>query len=219
MGQEINLMRLYPQSKGRTEKRAVITEEDRAISRKFGEEYFDGDRKHGYGGYRYHPRFWTETVNLLTEHYNLASKSHILDIGCGKGFMVKDFSILLPEATVLGIDISEYAIAHAHPDVKKCLSVASATALPFKDNQFDLVVSINTIHNLNRSECILALQEIERVGKGNAFVMVDGWENETERIALESWVLTAETMTSKSDWVSLFKEANYSGDYYFWKVT
>ena len=219
MGQEIDLMRLYPQSNGRTRKRSVITEKDRAISRKFGEEYFDGDRKHGYGGYSYDPRFWKDTVNLFKDHYKLQDNSQILDIGCGKGFMVKDFSMLLPEAKIIGIDISDYAIAHAHPDVKGFVSVANATALPFPDNQFDLVISINTIHNLDRNDCILALQEIERVGKGNAFVMVDGWQNKREQLALESWVLTAKTMMSKRDWVLLFKEAQYSGDYYFWKVT
>ena len=219
MGRELDLMRHYPQSKGRTGKRSAITEEDRAISRKFGEDYFDGDRKHGYGGFSYHPRFWTDTVKLFSEHYNLQDSSQILDIGCGKGFMIKDFSMLLPKATILGVDISDYAIGHAHSDIKESVSVANATNLPFADDQFDLVIAINTIHNLDRSECIKALQEIERVSKGNSFVMVDGWQNESERIALESWVLTAKTMMSKSDWVSLFKEANYSGDYWFWIVS
>jgi len=219
MRQEIDLMRLYPQSKGRSEERLVITDEDRAISQKFGQEYFDGDRKHGYGGFSYHPRFWTSTVNLFRDHYHLHNNSQILDIGCGKGFMVKDFSMLLPEARIIGIDISDYAIEHAHPDIQDLVSVANATDLPFADDEFDLVIAINTIHNLDRSECIKALQEIERVSKGNSFVMVDGWQNESERKALESWVLTAKTMMSKSDWVGLFKEANYSGDYWFWTVS
>lgn len=218
MGKEIDLMRLYPQPKGRLSERPIIKEEDRVISRKFGEDYFDGDRKHGYGGFTYHPRFWTDTVNLFREHYNLQDNSQILDIGCGKGFMIKDFLMLLPEARIIGVDISDYAIGHAHPDIKEAVSVANATELPFADDQFDLVIAINTIHNLERSECIKALEEIERVSKGNSFVMVDGWQNESERIALESWVLTAKTMMSKSDWVSLFKEANYSGDYCFWTV-
>jgi len=210
---------LYPQANGRIGERPVITEEDREISRKFGEEYFDGDRKHGYGGFNYHPRFWTDTVNLFREHYELEGDARILDIGCGKGFMVKDFSLLLPEARIKGVDISEYAIRHAHPDVAEFISVADATELPFGDDQFDLVIAINTIHNLDREGCIKALREIERVGKKDSFVMVDGWQNESERRALESWVLTAKTMMSKSDWVSLFKEANYSGDYWFWTVS
>ena len=219
MGQEINLLRFYPQTKNRAKKRFDVTEEDRTISRKFGQEYFDGERKHGYGGFSYDPRFWTETVKLFKEYYKLQENSQILDIGCGKGFMIKDFLTLLPKARIEGIDISEYAIEHAHPDVKDYVSIADATKLPFVNNQFDLVISINTIHNLDRNGCIKALQEIERVGKGNSFVMVDGWQNESERVALESWVLTAKTMMSKSDWISLFKEAGYSGDYWFWTVS
>jgi len=219
MGQEINLLRFYPQTKNRAMKRFDVTEEDRTISRKFGKEYFDGERKHGYGGFSYHPRFWTETVKLFKEYYKLQENSQILDIGCGKGFMIKDFLTLLPKARIEGIDISEYAIEHAHPDVKDYVSIADATKLPYVNNQFDLVISINTIHNLDRNGCIKALQEIERVGKGNSFVMVDGWQNESERVALESWVLTAKTMMSKSDWISLFKEAGYSGDYWFWTVS
>lgn len=219
MGQEINLLRFYPQTKNRAMKRFDVTEEDRTISRKFGKEYFDGERKHGYGGFSYHPRFWTETVKLFKEYYKLQENSQILDIGCGKGFMIKDFLTLLPKARIEGIDISDYAIEHAHPDVKDYVSIADATKLPYVNNQFDLVISINTIHNLDRNGCIKALQEIERVGKGNSFVMVDGWQNESERVALESWVLTAKTMMSKSDWISLFKEAGYSGDYWFWTVS
>lgn len=218
MGNAIDLMRLYPQSKGRHMERPTITEGDRAISRKFDRNYFDGDRKHGYGGFNYHPRFWTDTVRLFAEHYSLSQEAQILDVGCAKGFMLKDFKKLLPNSYVAGIDISSYAIEHADVDVKDFLCVGNATQLPFKDKQFDLVISINTLHNLDREGCIEALSEIERVSKGNSFVMVDGWQNESERVALESWVLTAKTMMSKTDWIRLFKEAGYSGDYWFWTV-
>jgi ubiquinone/menaquinone biosynthesis C-methylase UbiE len=182
-------------------------------------DYFDGDRKHGYGGFSYHPRFWTETVKLFKQHYNLEEDVRILDIGCAKGFMVKDFKLLLPNSTVLGIDISEYAINHAEPEIREFVSVANANNLPFTDKQFDLVISINTIHNLDRSGCLKALREIERVSASNSFIMVDGWQTDEERDAMESWVLTAKTMMNKSDWVSLFKEANYTGDYFFWTVS
>ena len=219
MGIEIDLMLLYPQSKGRLGERPIITEEDRIISSRFDKDYFDGDRKHGYGGFNYHPRFWTETVKLFKQHYNLEDDAQILDIGCAKGFMVKDFKLLLPNSTVLGVDISEYAINHAEPDIREFVSVANAIDLPFTDEQFDLVISINTIHNLDRSGCLKALREIERVSVGNAFIMVDGWQTDEERDAMESWVLTAKTMMNKSDWVSLFKEANYTGDYFFWTVS
>ena len=219
MGIEIDLMRLYPQSKGRLGERPIITEEDRIISSRFGQDYFDGDRKHGYGGFNYNPRFWTATVNLLKEHYELNETARILDIGCAKGFMVKDFKLLLPQAEILGIDISQYAITHAEADVSEFVSVANATDLPFRDNQFDLVISINTIHNLDRGGCIKALREIERVSAGNSFIMVDGWQSENERKSMEAWVLTAKTMMSKVDWISLFKEAGYTGDFSFWTVS
>lgn len=219
MGIEIDLMRLYPQSKGRLGERPTITEEDRIISSRFDKDYFDGDRKYGYGGFNYHPRFWTETAKLFKQHYNLEEDARILDIGCAKGFMVKDFKLLLPNSTVLGVDISEYAINHAEPEIREFVSVANANNLPFTDKQFDLVISINTIHNLDQSGCLKALREIERVSAGNSFIMVDGWQTDQERDAMESWVLTAKTMMKKSNWVSLFKEANYTGDYFFWTVS
>ena len=178
MGKEIDLMRFYPQSKGRLNERPIIVEEDRVISRKFGLDYFDGDRKHGYGGFSYHPRFWTDTVKLFASHYGLSQDAHILDVGCAKGFMLKDFKKLLPKSNLAGIDISDYAIEHADLEVKDFVCVGNASQLPYKDKHFDLVISINTLHNLDREGCISALSEIERVSKGNSFVMVDGWANE-----------------------------------------
>ena len=216
MGSELDLMRLYPQPKSRMTERPEITEEDREISRRFDFDYFDGDRRHGYGGYGYHPRFWTETVDLFTTHYGLTNDSAVLDVGCGKGFMLKDFSLRLPGAQFAGVDISSYAIKHAHPDVADLVKVANATDLPFSDDAFDLVISINTIHNLERDGCLLALKEIQRVSRCHAFVMVDGWKNSEEQDLLRRWVLTARTMLSAEDWLALMKEANYQGDYAFW---
>lgn len=219
MGKEIDLMRLYPQPKGRLSERPIITEEDRVISCKFGLDYFDGDRKHGYGGFNYHPRFWTDTVRLFADHYALSQDAHILDVGCAKGFMLKDFKQLLPMSILAGIDISEYAIQNADLEVKDYVSVGNAVQLPFEDNQFDLVVSINTLHNLDREGCVRALSEIERVSKGNSFIMVDGWRNIEEQHRMESWVLTAKTMLSADEWIQVFQEAKYTGDYWFWTVT
>ncbi len=216
MGTEINLMRLYPKPKNRMAERPEITEEDREISRRFDIDYFDGDRRHGYGGFSYHPRFWTDTVDLFTTHYSLAEDASILDVGCAKGFMLKDFSLRLPRAHLAGVDIAPYAIEHAEADVAPFLQVASADALPFDDNSFDLVISINTIHNLDRDGCLRALAEVERVHRGKAFVMVDGWKNEKERELLQHWVLTARTMLSAEEWVALMDEAGYTGDYAFW---
>ena len=110
MGQELNLMRLYPQAKGRLAERPEITDEDRRVSRQFGFDYFDGDRRYGYGGFSYHPRFWSETVRLIAHHYGLSEQASILDVGCAKGFMLADFRAYLPKAKLRGLDISEYAI-------------------------------------------------------------------------------------------------------------
>jgi SAM-dependent methyltransferase len=216
VGSEIDLMRLYPKPKNRMTERPEITEEDREISRRFDFDYFDGDRRHGYGGFGYHPRFWTDTVDLFTTHYGLTDDSAILDVGCGKGFMLKDFSHRLPGATLAGVDISSYAIEHADPDVTALVQVADAADLPFPDDAFDLVISINTVHNLDREGCLRAFTEIQRVSRGNAFVMVDGWKNAEEQELLQRWVLTARTMLSAEDWRDLMAEAGYDGDYAFW---
>ena len=216
MGQEIALMRNYPKPKSRMTERPNITDADRDISREFAFDYFDGDRRHGYGGFTYHPRFWTETVALFAEHYGLTDSSSILDIGCAKGFMLKDFALLLPDAQLAGIDISEYAIGMSEPSISDAVQVGNATDLPFEDHAFDLVISINTIHNLERDDCTRALREIERVSRGSAFVMVDGWNTPQEQQLLMEWVLTARTMLSSEEWITLMVEAGYTGDYEFW---
>lgn len=219
MGEEVNLMCLYPQSQGRLAERPIIEDAAREISRKFDFDYFDGDRKYGYGGFNYNPKFWTETVALFSEYYAIREDARILDIGCAKGFMLKDFKRLLPLSTVVGIEISKYAVENADPEVSDYIRLGNASELGFEDQSFDLVISINTLHNLDLDNCIQALSEIERVSKGNSFVMVDGWKNAEQRKNMESWVLTAKTMMAAEDWVKIFKKAGYSGDYWFWTVT
>ncbi len=216
MSTEINMLRNYPKSKRPIKERAqTVTEEDRRIARQFGREYFDGPRTQGYGGYSYNPRFWTPVVPDFVEHYNLGPRSSMLDVGCGKGFMLHDFKAALPDLTVAGIDISAYAIGQAMDDVKPFLRVADARKLPFKDGAFDLVIAVNTIHNLNREDCIMALREIERVKRKHAFITVDAWRNEQEHEAMMMWNLTAQTYMHVDDWKRLFAEAGYTGDYYW----
>jgi ubiquinone/menaquinone biosynthesis C-methylase UbiE len=215
---EINLMARYPQGKGRNAERSAISEDDRLISRQFGREYFDGDRRFGYGGYTYHPRFWSDTVKYFRDYYELAENASILDIGCAKGFMLHDFHLLMPQATLAGVDVSTYAIENALDDMKPFVQVADASALPFADKSFDVVLAINTIHNLPYEECKRSLQEIQRVSRRSAFVMVDAYRTEAEREAMLAWVLTAQTMLHVEDWLKLFAEAGYTGDYYWWTV-
>lgn len=216
MGNEVDLLINYPKTKRDVKERGVSkTEEDRAIARQFGKEFFDGNRKHGYGGYNYNSRFWQPVVPTFKEYYKLSSKSSILDVGCGKGFMLHDFAELIPGITVKGIDISSYAIENTIDDIKEHVQVANAKSLPFDDNSFDLVISINTVHNLEQEECAKALQEIERVSKGKSFITVDAYRNDVEKELMMAWNLTAKTIMSVDEWKEFFNEIGYTGDYYW----
>jgi len=215
---ELDLLAHYPKGGGRAAERTAITERDKQISKQFGRDYFDGDRRHGYGGFSYHPRFWTDTVRHIRDVYHLRPDAAILDIGCAKGFMLHDFKLLMPQAEVAGIDVSSYAIENALASVKPLVQVGNAKDLPYPDKSFDLVLSINTIHNLPFDDCTRSLQEIQRVSREHAFVMVDAFRNEQQRQAMLRWVLTAETMLSTADWLKLFAEAGYTGDYAWWTV-
>jgi len=216
MGKEIDLLINYPKTKRNLDERAASkTETDRAVARKFGEEFFDGERNHGYGGFNYHPRFWQPVIPTFKDYWKLEANSSVLDVGCAKGFMLYDLQQVIPGIKVSGIDISEYAITNAMEDMKPYLSKANATNLPFEDNSFDVVISINTIHNLEREECGKALQEIERVSRGNSFITVDAYRNKEEQLRMEAWNLTAKTIMSVEDWVVFFAKVGYTGDYYW----
>ena len=216
MGQEIDLLVNYPKAKRNVEARGQEkTEEDRAIARKFGKEFFDGDRSHGYGGFSYNSRFWTPVVPTLKEHFSLTSNSNLLDVGCAKGFMLHDIAQAIPGINLKGVDISEYAITNAIEDMQQKIQVADARELPFEDNSFDVVISINTIHNLEKDDLAKALKEIERVSKGKSFITVDAYNSEEEKERMYAWNLTAKTIMSVDEWVSFFNEVGYTGDYYW----
>jgi len=216
MGIEIDLLVNYPKTKRNlTERAASKTEEDRAIARQFGRDFFDGDRRHGYGGFSYNPRFWQPVIPTFAQHFGIDNSSSILDVGCGKGFMLFDMLQLIPGVKVAGVDISAYAVENALEEVGNHIQVADARELPFEDKSFDYVISINTIHNLERSDLIIALKEIERVAKKGSFITVDAFRTEEERFAMEAWNLTAKTILSVDDWKALFSEAGYTGDYYW----
>jgi ubiquinone/menaquinone biosynthesis C-methylase UbiE len=215
---EIDLLDRYPKSARPIDERArLVTEAHRDLAKQFGKEYFDGDRLNGYGGYSYHPRFWQETVKRFRDHYQLADNASVLDVGCGKGFMLHDFIELMPGLTIAGLDISEYALENSIETVRSYLQIGNAKELPFEDNSFDLVISINTVHNLAPDECKQALREIQRVSRKHEFVTMDAWRTEEEHERLEKWVLTALTYMSVPDWESLFGEVGYTGDY-FWFI-
>ena len=218
MGKQIDLLKNYPKAKRDLNKRLESkTEKDREIARMFGKDFFDGDRKHGYGGFSYNSKFWQPVIPTFQEHWGLNGRSTVLDVGCAKGFMIHDFCELIPGINVVGVDISEYAISNCLPSVKSKVEVANALELPFEDNSFDYVISINTIHNLEINECKKALQEIERVSRLGAFVTVDAYRNQEEKERMYAWNLTAKTIMSVDDWIKIFADVGYSGDY-FWFI-
>ena len=216
LGREIDLLRNYPKSKRDLKERVESkTDEDRDIARKFDQDFFDGDRKHGYGGFKYNPKFWSQVVKDIYNFYELSDNASILDIGCAKGFMLFDFLSFKPNLNVKGIDISSYAIDNSIEGLKKNLSVGCASELPFKDNSFDLVISINTIHNLELMKCAKSLQEINRVSKNHSFITVDAYILSFSSSFLYAWNLTAKTIFSVNEWKNFFKDNNYSGDFYW----
>tara|TARA_B100000767_G_scaffold265704_1_gene282079 strand:- start:1384 stop:2043 length:660 start_codon:yes stop_codon:yes gene_type:complete len=218
MGNEIDLLVKYPKAKrDLTQRLESKTEEVRSVARKFDKDFFDGERKFGYGGFSYNPRYWSEVVKDFSNYYNLNDESKILDVGCAKGFMLYDFYKLNPNLDLHGIDISKYAIDNSVPEIKNKLQVANATKLPYEDNFFDLVIAINTVHNLDKDECEIALKEISRVSKKNAFITVDAFNNEDEKKRMYAWNLTAKTIMSIKDWKKFFSDSKYNGDF-FWFI-
>ena len=212
---EVNLLRSLPQTKRNVQKRADAKDpEVVAIAKKFDQEYWDGDRKYGYGGYRYDGR-WRSVARDIVAHFKLAKGMRVLDVGCGKGFLVKDLMLECPGLEAFGLDISRYALMHCDKDVVGRLHLGSADSLPFPDGAFECVLSINTIHNLPRPRALVALQEIQRLCAGRAYVQVDSYHTPEEKAAFEDWVLTALFHDYPDAWRKLFAEAGYTGDYYW----
>ena len=216
MIKEINLLKKYPKTKRDLSKRGnEKTEEDRKIARRFDKEFFDGNRKNGYGGFYYNEKYWKSVIPDFQKYYKLNKDSNILDVGCAKGFMLHDFKKNIPGIKVKGIDISKYAINNCIESVKNDLIVADALNLPFDDNSFDLVISITTVHNFKLEDCKKAIKEIMRVSKKYSFITVDAYRNENEKRAMHAWNLTAKTILHVDEWKFLFKSIGYQGDYYW----
>ena len=184
------------------------------LAKKFDFDYWDGDRRIGYGGYRYDGR-WRKVAEALAAQYQLKPGDKILDVGCGKGFLLYDLTQVVPGIEVRGIDISKYGIEHAKEEVKPFLQVANANHLPFLDSSFDLVISINTLHNLYCYDLEKALKEIERVGKKNKYIVVESYRGEEEKANLLFWQLTCESFCTPEEWAWWFKHCGYSGDHSF----
>ena len=184
------------------------------IARRFDYDYWDGDRRYGYGGYRYDGR-WLAVAERLAAHYGLQPGARILDIGCGKGFLLHDFKAVIPGAMVAGMDISRYALLHTIDDVRSSVVEGTAAHLPFADHSFDLVVSINTLHNLRAAELDSALREIERVGRRAKYIVMDSFQTERQKANLLYWQLTCQCFYTPEDWQWWFDRTGYSGDHSF----
>jgi ubiquinone/menaquinone biosynthesis C-methylase UbiE len=210
---EINLLRSLPKGSRNVKAReSAKTEEHIRISREYGEMYFDGPREYGYGGYRYDGR-WIPVAKDIITHFDLKPGDRLLDVGCAKGFLVKDLLALGIDA--FGIDISEYALMHCEPEVVGRLHLGSADHLPFPDQSFAAVICINTVHNLTYNRCVTAVREIERLAPGKGFIQVDSYRTQEQKDIFESWVLTALYHDYPEGWQRLFQEAGYTGDWYW----
>ena len=197
---------------------ARVNEIDKAevaeVAVKFGYDYWDGNRLTGYGGYRYDGR-WRKVADAMVETYGIKPGMRILDVGSGKGFLLHDFTEACPGVEVAGIDISDYAIEHTMETVKPYCRVGTAATLPWPDDHFDLVISINTLHNLFLPDLWSSFEEIERVGRGAKYVCVEGYRNEREKMNLMYWQLTCHAFHTPEDWQFLFEKIGYTGDHEF----
>ena len=194
---------LYPKHKAAT------------LAKKFAYDYWDGDRRICYGGYKYIEGRWEKVAKKMVEFYELPEKAKILDIGCGKAYLLFDFLKILPNAEVSGIDISKYAIENSKEEIKDKLLVGNAVDLPYEDDYFDLVISINTLHCLEAPDLFKSLKEIERVGKSNKYICVESYRNEIEKANLLYWQVSCEAFNTPYEWLWWFNLTKYSGDYSF----
>lgn len=185
------------------------------IAKQYEKDYWDGDRRYGYGGYNYMPGRWKPVAELLIQNYKLTNQSSLLDVGCGKAFLLYEMKLILPGLRVVGFDISNHALENAHKDIKDSLFIHRAQdPFPFNDNEFDLVISLGCFHNLRVFELEQALTETERVGR-HGYVMLESYRNELELFNLQCWALTCESFFDHQEWPWIYEHYGYTGDYEF----
>ena len=183
-------------------------------AKEYERDYWDGDRRYGYGGYRYDGR-WTVVAQQLIDHYRLGPNARVLDVGCGKGHLLHEIKLLLPNASVTGFDVSRHGLGDAPEAIRPHLfRYRAQDAYPWGDQHFDLVMSFGALHNLRVFELEAAVREIERVGK-QKYIMVESYRNELEQFNLQCWALTAESFFDTAEWIWLYRHFGYTGDYEF----
>jgi len=185
------------------------------IAKQYEKDYWDGDRRYGYGGYKYMAGRWKPVAEELIKNYKLTNQSSVLDVGCGKAYLLYEMKLLIPGLKVTGFDISEHGLAEAKKEIREFLFIHKAQdQYPFEDNEFDLVISLGCFHNLRIFELQTALSEMERVGK-NGYIMLESYRNEQEQFNLQCWALTCESFFDNTEWPWVYEHFGYTGDYEF----
>lgn len=212
---EYNVLAGYPEPKSiRRVGPETRTIENRIIASYRDAEFYDGDRNNGYGGYIDDGR-WNHIAKNMIYRYKLNNKSKVLQVGCDKGFLINAFYNLLPGIELCGIEVSNYALDEAIPQIKKFLMLNSFVNLPFKEKSFDFVIAIGPVYSLNLADAIKCLKEIQRVGKGNAFITLGAYETEEELRLFRYWTLLGTTILHKTEWIKILNHTKYTGDYKF----
>ena len=185
------------------------------VAKKYSYDYWDGNRMYGYGGYKFIPGRWTPIAKKIIKDYKLTNRSSILDLGCGKGYLLFEIKKILPKINILGYDYSKYAIINSKKEIKRYLKVKDIrNKFSFKNNQFDLVLSLGTLHNFELSDLYKTIKEINRIAK-RKYIMVESYRNDREQFNLQCWALTCQTFLSKKEWINLYKFLDYKGDFEF----
>jgi ubiquinone/menaquinone biosynthesis C-methylase UbiE len=185
------------------------------IAKKFERSYWDGSRRYGYGGYKYIDGYWTNFAKKLIKTFKLKSNSKVLDLGCGKGFLIYEIKKILPNIKIQGLDISKYALKNSKPEISKHLRWADARKkLIYKNKSFDLLICMGLLHNFNIFQISSVLKEIKRVSK-KSYIMVESYRSNKELFNLQCWALTCESFLKPSEWLYLLKKNNINGRYEF----
>ncbi len=217
MGELVNIVTPLHQATARDYLARMVDEKIHCmkIAQQYGPEYWDGERRYGYGGYRFIPGHWQPVAQALIDRYQLSKSSSILDVGCGKGFLLHELKLLLPGLTVAGFDISSQGIGDARSEVRESLFIHRAQdEYPYSDGAFDLVISLGCLHNLRLPELENAIPEIQRVGR-TGYIMLESYRNNAELFNLQCWALTAQSFFDVSEWLWLYDQLGYTGDYEF----
>ena len=212
---EVNILAGYPQpTEPRFVGRNMRKIDHRLIAVERDENFFDGDRNFGYGGFNYDGR-WLPIADRIVKHYGLKDSSRVLHLNCEKGFLLNDLKQVKPTLQIFGTENSDYAIEHAMDDVKTRIKKVSSIELPFPDNFFNLVIGLSYVYTYSLADAVKALKEINRVGTGNSFITLATYETESEYFLFKDWTLLGTLLLKKKEWISVMEHAGYEGDYSF----